>query len=227
MSKRKPTSDEMWEIFEEICEWLKDSGCKIYRHWKSKTVSGSNGYFTPEPTPHIRIGLKGRSPHDSVRTLIHEGMHYCQWKEGFLGHRDDEGNMIYAKILDGKPVTPEEREIASCLVRLSEYDCEKRTGDLIKKWNLESIYPIEDVRRSAATYNRHIVWSIGDYHNEGSGVFLATYDQLSPQLWRGKNFNKWFSVKDVLSPISKEHKQIFDAALARTPKNKLRRFRSC
>jgi len=173
-----------------------------------------------DPEPHIRMALKGKSAGKALQLIVHEFCHYWQWKEGFLNRCDDAGNLIYAKLLDGESLTPKEREKASRLVRISEYDCEKRTGHVIKMWNLEQAFPLEEHRRSAATYNRHIIWSIGDKNNEGSGVFLASYDKLADKLWGKKRFTKWWSTKELLAPISKKHKEIFDRALASEKKSK-------
>jgi len=217
----KPSNKELKEIFHEIVEWIREQGCKVYLHHNKKTVSGSNGYFTSEPKPHIRVGLKNRPMDKAIELIIHEFCHYWQWSEGFLGHKDDDGNIAYAKLLDGQDLTPEERLKASTLVRISEYDCEKRTGHLFKVWNLESVFPIEEHRKSAATYNRHIVWSIGDGTTEGSGVFLASYDKLGDRLWAGKTHNRWLSLKELLAPINSKQKEIFDNALSKQKKKKV------
>jgi hypothetical protein len=219
-SKKKKSAKQLWKIFDEICEWVKDQGCRIYKHKKLKTVNGSNGYFTVDPYPHIRMALQGRSPQKALQLVVHEFCHYWQWSENFLDRKDDDGNEIYAKLLDGEALTPREREKASKLVRISEYDCEKRTGHVIKMWKLEGAFPISEHRRSAATYNRHIVWSIGDKNNEGSGVFLASYDSLAPKLWGKKGFPRWMSNSKMLSPLSSKHKKIFDAALKASKRSK-------
>lgn len=216
----KLSNKELKEVFYEIVEWVRAQGCKVYCHHNSKTVAGSNGYFTSEPKPHIRMGLKGRPWEKAIELVIHEFCHYWQWSDGFLGHKDDDGNIAYAKLLNGETLTPQERLKASTLVRISEYDCEKRTGHLFKLWNLEAAFPPEEHRKSAATYNRHIVWSIGDDKNEGSGIFLASYDKLGDALWGNKVHNRWLSVKELLAPISPQHKKIFDEALAKVKKKK-------
>lgn len=166
------------------------------------------------------MGLKGRPWEKAIELVIHEFCHYWQWTEGFLGHKDDDGNIAYAKLLDGQELTPKERLMASTLVRISEYDCEKRTGHLFKLWNLEAAFPIEDHRKSAATYNRHIVWSIGDDTTEGSGVFYASYDKLGDKLWDGKKHTRWLTLKELLAPISTKQKAVFDNALAKQKKKK-------
>jgi len=211
----KPSKAEIKKLFYEIIKWIKKQGCKVYVHKNSKRVHGSNGYFSSEPKPHIRAAIKGRPWDRCIQLIIHEFCHYWQWKEGFLGRKDDEGNIIYGRLLEGEELTPKERQIASTLVRISEYDCEKRTGYVIKKWNLETVFPVEEHRRSSATYNRHIVWSIGDKRNEGSGVFYANYDKLANKLWGNKRFTRWMSNSELLSSISSRHRDVFNTA-ART-----------
>jgi hypothetical protein len=205
---------ELEKMFWQLVEWVRAQGCKVYCYKNKKTVGGSNGYFTPDPEPHIKVSLKNRPWTSALPLLIHEFCHFWQWKSGFLGRKDDEGNVIYSKILKGEEVTPEEREQASRLVRISEYDCEKRTAWLIKKWELEKICPVPEHIRSSNTYNRHAAWSIGSKQKEGSGVFFANYDKCSPALW-GQKKPRWMSLKQVLSPISDKHAKIFDTALAR------------
>jgi len=220
------STKELKKVFEEICGWVKDQGCKVYKHPSKSTVNGSNGYFSSEPSPHIRMALKGRPIKKCLQLIIHEFCHFWQWSENFLDRKDDDGNLIYGKLLDGEELTAKESEKAGKLVRISEYDCEKRTGHVIQMWNLESAFPLEEHRKSAATYNRHIAWSIGDKKKEGSGVFLASYDKLADKLWGSRKFTRWPTLKEMLSPISAKHTKIFDQALAKekkTKKNKKKR----
>jgi len=220
INPEKSSTAELKKVFEDICKEAKKRGCKIYKHPSKKTVNGSNGYFSSEPTPHIRMALKGRPIRKCLQLVIHEYCHYWQWKHNFLDRKDDDGNLLYGKLLDGDDLTPKERDKACKLVKMSEYDCEKRTGHMLKKWNLTSAFPLEEHRRSAATYNRHIAWSIGDRKKEGSGIFLASYDKLADKLWGNRKFTRWPPLKEMLSPISAKHKKIFDAALAKEKKAK-------
>lgn len=224
MSNRKrATTSQMKEMFETIVAEVRRNGCAVEVVNAAK-VSGSNGYFTSEPKPHIKVAVKGRPWPKIIELIIHEYCHYWQWTDGFLNHEDDDGNMIYGRILEGEEVSPKERQRASALVRISEYDCEIRTGSLFapppKGWNLESIFSQEEHIRSANTYNRHIVWSIGDKNNVGSGIFLHTYDKLQDKLWGSKTFktfwNPWTKegLDKILAPLSSKHKRVFDQALA-------------
>jgi len=210
--KLKPTSKELKKVFNQIVAWAQEQGCQINCYWDKKTVNDSNGYFSAEPKPSISMGLKGRPLKKSLVLLLHEFCHYWQWKTGFLGRKDDQGNLIYGKILDGIEVTPEEREIARKFVSYSEYDCEKRTVFLIKRWNLQDIVSIKDHIRSANTYNRHIAWSIGDKRVPGSCIFFADFDACAKDL---KVSDKWISDKQIIAPISTEHQQVFQKAHAK------------
>lgn len=217
--KRRFSNQVLKNLFNEIVDWMRSKGCKIYCHYAKKTVSGSNGYFTPDPEPHIRVGLKGRPIKRALILIIHEFCHYWQWKTGFLGRKDDEGNIIYSKILKGEEVTDKEREIARRLVAISEYDCEKRTAYLIKKWKLDEIIPIKELISSSNTYNRHTAWSIGTARKPGSGVFYAKYDNLAKDLW-GNEEPKWFSLQQVVAPISETQAKVFDKAAKKSKKQK-------
>lgn len=207
-------------MFFEIVKTAKGWGCPVTVYRELKKINGSNGYFCADPRPHIKVAIEGRPWPKCLELIIHEFCHFWQWKDGFLGKKDDAGNIIYSRILEGEKVTPREREKASRLVRISEYDCERRTADLFSKWNLESIFPKEEHIKSANTYNRHIVWSIGDKNNIGSGFFLATYDKLGNKLWGSKVFSQFWDPKTaegrkkILAPISPQQKKIFDDALA-------------
>jgi len=222
MSKSKsPSSKDMKVMFYEIVAFCKEQGCPVTVYKNLPKINGSNGYFSSDPKPHIKVGLKGRPWPKAIELIIHEFCHYWQWSDGFLGRKDDDGNLIYSKILNNEKVTPEEREKASQLVRISEYDCEIRTESLFKKWNLETIFPSAEHIKSANTYNRHIVWSIGDLNNEGSGIFYAKYDTLAGQLWGSQEFSYFWNPKTeaglakIIAPLSPEHKRIFDAAAKR------------
>lgn len=218
MSKSKLSNDEMEKMFYEIVQFSKDQGCPVTVYKSLEKVNGSNGYFTSEPKPHIKVGLKNRPWPKAIELIIHEFCHYWQWKDGFLGRKDDEGNIIYSRILDGEEVTPEEREKASQLVRISEYDCEIRTASLFEKWKLENVFPESEHIKSANTYNRHIVWSIGDKTTPGSGIFYAKYDSLADALWGNKTFGFFWDPKSssgmgkIIETISPEHKAVFDKA---------------
>ncbi|RJR10589.1 hypothetical protein C4588_03045 [Candidatus Parcubacteria bacterium] len=218
MSKNKPSHADMRKMFYEIVQFAKEQGCPVTVYKNLEKVNGSNGYFSSDPKPHIKVGLKNRPWPKAIELIIHEFCHYWQWKDGFLGHKDDEGNIIYSRILAGEDVTPKEREKASQLVRISEYDCEIRTASLFQKWKLEEIFPPSEHIKSANTYNRHIVWSIGDEENEGSGIFYAKYDLLGDKLWKGETFTHFWNPRTaagmnrIIGPITNEQREIFDAA---------------
>lgn len=223
MSKNKLSNSDMETMFYEIVKFSKDQGCPVTVYKSLEKVNGSNGYFSSEPKPHIKVGLKNRPWPKAIELIIHEFCHYWQWKDGFLGRKDDEGNLIYSRILEGEEVSPEEREKASQLVRISEYDCEIRTASLFEKWKLEDVFPSCEHIKSANTYNRHIVWSIGDKNTPGSGIFYAKYDTLAEKLWGSKSFKFFWDPKSssgmgkIIEPISAEHKAMFDKAAGLVP----------
>lgn len=219
MSKnKKPSTSDMQKMFYEIVEYAKAHGCPVTVYKSLEKVNGSNGYFSSDPKPHIKVGLKNRSWPKAIELIIHEFCHFWQWQSGFLGRKDDEGNLIYSRILAGEAVSPEEREKASQLVRISEYDCEMRTAELLKLWNLESMFPPEQHIKSANTYNRHIVWSIGDKNHPGSGIFYAKYDTLADKLWGNTVFSDFWKPKTssgmakIIAPLTAEQKAVFDNA---------------
>lgn len=229
--QRKPSKREMEDMFEEIVKYIRKKGCPVTVHKNLSKINGSNGYFCSDPKPHIKAAIKDKGWDKAIQLIVHEFCHYWQWKDKFIGHKDDQGNIIYSRILEGEKITPKQREKASVLVRLSEYDCEIRTADLLKKWNITSIYPIHVHIKSANTYNRHIAWSVGSEKNEGSGVFLYTYDKLANKLWGTKKFSRFWDPKTsggrkkIFDPISNKHKAVFDAALQRINKKTAARRR--
>jgi len=214
----KPSSKQMEDMFYEIIAYAKEEGCPVTVYKDKTKVSGSNGYFSSEPKPHIKVALKGRSWPKSIQLIIHEFCHYWQWRDKFLGHKDDAGNIAYARLLEGEDLDPKQRKKASTLVRISEYDCEIRTDYLFEKWNLQAIFPKHKHIKSSNTYNRHIVWSIGDDTYPGSGVFYPEYDKLETKLWGSQVFNYFWDPETsagkarLLSPISDKHRAIFDKA---------------
>jgi hypothetical protein len=217
---KSPSKKDMEEMFNEVVKFAKTNGCPVTVYPKKSKVHGSNGYFCADPKPHIKVAIKDKSWAKAMELIIHEFCHYWQWSDGFLGRKDDEGNIIYARILEGEDVTPGEREIACKLVRVSEYDCEIRTASLFEKWNLESIFPPEEHIKSCNTYNRHIIWSIGDKENKGSGVFFSKYDSLKDKLWGGTTFKHFWDPKTkegrakILAPLNGKHRNVFDNALS-------------
>ena len=217
----KPSSKAMKDLFYEIVAYSKEQGCPVTVFTTKSKINGSNGYFTSvgdKGKPEIKVALKGKSWPKAMQLIIHEYCHYWQWKEGFLGHKDDEGNIAYGRLLEGETLTPKERKMASTLVRISEYDCEIRTASLFERWNLESVFPPQEHIKSSNTYNRHIVWSIGDDTFPGSGVFYSKYDSLAGKLWGSEKFTHFWDPKAkagqayLLAPISSKHRQIFDKA---------------
>jgi len=220
-NKKKPSKAQMEEMFWEIVDYIKSKGCPVTVFSNKSKINGSNGYFCSDPKPHIKAAIKGKGWDKAIQLITHEFCHYWQWKDKFIGHKDDQGNIYYSMILEGEDITPKQREKASVLVRLSEYDCEIRTAELLEKWNITSIYPIHEHIKSANTYNRHIAWSVGSEQEEGSGVFLHTYDKLAPQLWGGRKFKNFWNPKTasgrkkIFSSISRDHKAVFERALAR------------
>jgi len=216
--EKKPSSTSMKKVFYEIVDFAKQQGCPIEVHPNLEKINGSNGYFSAEPQAHIEIALKGKTWPRAIQLIIHEFCHYWQHVDGFIGKKDDEGNIIYARLLDGETVTIEEREKARALIQISEYDCEIRTASLFKRWNLETIFPPEKHIRSSNTYNRHIAWSLGDKDYPGSGIFWHKYDSLGSKLWRDAQFKFFWNPKTdagqrlIIAPISEEHRIIFDKA---------------
>lgn len=213
---KRPSSKVMEEVFYEIVEFAAEQGCPIKVHTKLDKVNGSNGYFTSDPNPHIEVALRGKSWPRAIQLVIHEFCHYWQWKDGFLGKKDDEGNILYSKLLDGEVLTPKEREKARVLIQISEYDCEIRTASLFDKWRLQQTFPLSSHIRSSSVYNRHIAWSVGDKNCSGSGVFYHKYDTLADQLWGNRKFEHFWNPKTfegqqlILAPISDKHRSIFD-----------------
>lgn len=209
---------DLQEIFESIVEWIEKHNCKVYLN-DTKTVFGSNGYFTPDPEPHIKVGMKGRSLENAIVLILHEFCHFWQWEENFLNRIDDRGNEIYGNVLSGKEVTEDERNRARKLVALSEYDCEQRTAHLLKKWNLESVRSVQEHIKAANAYNRHVAWSIGTGDSPGSGKFFPGHEGLADKLWPSKTKFRWFTAEEACAPISEDAKQIFDEAYAKYAKH--------
>lgn len=207
------SNEDLREIFDDICSWIREQDCEVNCEWNQKTVNGSNGYFTPDPKPHIKMGLKDRPLVDAIILLIHEFCHYWQWKDKFMHRLDDKGNVIYGKILEGEKVTDEDRERARRLVALSEYDCEKRTAYLLDKWNLTSVRSVENHIKAANAYNRHAAWSIGNIEEPGSGEFYPNHEKLADKLWPNKISHNWFTPEEVIAPITSKHKKVFDSAM--------------
>lgn len=216
----KLSKKDLQEIFDGIIKWARSQGCKVYVHKNKKTVNGSNGYFTPDPEPHIRMGIKGRPLIDCNVLLLHELCHFWQWKDKFMHRIDDEGNAIYGRILDGKDVTPEERDRARKLVALSEYDCEQRTAFLLAKWNLTGVRSVQRHIKAANSYNRHISWSVGTSTKPGSGEFFPGHETVADKLWPNQTKHHWFTKEEIVAPISDEHKKVFDEAMAAHKKKK-------
>ena len=217
-SRTKHKEGAIKEVFFEIASEAAQEGCPVTVHTDKSKIEGSNGYFSQDPSPHIQIAIEDKTWGKAVEILIHEYCHYWQWVDNFMDRRDDEGNMLYSGILDGRSISPADREKARVLIQLSEYDCEIRAADLFKKWNLESVFPPEEHIKSANTYNRHIAWSVGSKGKEGSGVFMPTYDKVAPQLWGQRKFDHFWDPnspegqKLIISPISDSHKKDFDEA---------------
>jgi len=95
----------------------------------------STGFFSDSPL-QIRVAKKNLK--DFLTTVAHEYAHFLQWLEmpKQIIEADDRASILVFDWLSGKSFNKKEVEKAFCRVMIMERDAERRTMELIKKFNL-------------------------------------------------------------------------------------------
>lgn len=108
----------------------------------------SLGFFSDTPL-QIRVAMKSRDP---ITTIAHEYAHFLQWIEmpTQIMRADDRASILVFDWLAGKEFSQKDVEKAFSRVRIMERDAERRTVELIKKFNLN--IDIERYIRQANCY---------------------------------------------------------------------------
>lgn len=112
-----------------------------------------NGYFD-DVSKVLTVGIN-KPLNQWFSTLVHESCHFDQWRENCKAWRDYYADScsdnILDKILSGEVVlSEEENKRYFAISRDLELDCERRTIDKIRKYNLP--IDIKEYTRSAAAY---------------------------------------------------------------------------
>lgn len=216
--------DVLIDIFDQLVDWIKDNGCRVFVHKARHIIGGCNGYYESTPYHHIRVAMKNRPMDEAIGLLLHEFCHYIQHKENFYTKEIDEANELYELILNGHKLHPDDVEFTRKFVALGEYDCDMRAIDLAKELGLDHIVKPDKVIKSANSYNRHVAWSVGSMNKSGSAIFMANHKEMGEVLWKGKKVKR-MTEKQIFEPISAEHKRAFDKAAKVFKKNKGQRKR--
>jgi hypothetical protein len=127
------------KFLKHVREHLKEYGGKLVFGRGKRVNCGdgcrSVGYFSDRPL-EIRVAGKSRDP---ISTVAHEYAHFLQWIEtpGQIMQADDRASLLVFDWLTGKHYDKKEVQKAFCRVMVMERDAERRTVDLIKKFDLK------------------------------------------------------------------------------------------
>ena len=162
--------------------------------------SKSNGFFDPEKN---RMAISIGKPVDKwLNTLVHESCHFDQWVQrdhhwtSMMQYEPDACTRLFNHWVYGeKKISKEVAIIMARIMRDLELDCERRTIEKIKKYNLP--IDIKEYAKGAGAYvmfynyiAKHKKWyKIGKepYNNKKIRALMPTnlrgkYDVLSPKL---------------------------------------------
>lgn len=126
------------KFLKHVREHLSEYGGRLVFGRGNKVNCGdgcrSIGYFSDNPL-EIRVARKSRDP---ITTVAHEYAHFLQWLENpqHVMRADDKASFIMFDWLGGKEFENRDVEKAFCRVMVMERDAERRTVELIKKFNL-------------------------------------------------------------------------------------------
>jgi hypothetical protein len=127
------------KFLKHVREHLKEYGGKLVFGRGNKVNCGdgcrSIGYFSDRPL-EIRVATKSRDP---ISTIAHEYAHFLQWIDTpqNIMQADDRASLLVFDWLTGKYYDKKEVQKAFCRVMVMERDAERRTVDLIKKFDLK------------------------------------------------------------------------------------------
>lgn len=147
--------------FDEIVQYIKEDGCRVYVYNKKQTIYGGNrGTFDcNERGPIICMAGKIDSRR-RMETLLHEYGHFLQWKDGFIQYLDGicEVYTLEDKWLSRKvELSPKEIEIARRIMLTIEYDAERRALKAAEFFDADDFH-VDWYVRGANSYMAAIKW---------------------------------------------------------------------
>jgi hypothetical protein len=168
---------------------------KALVHSDPEDKTGSAGYFSSEP-PELAVATKHDDPTDWLSLMVHESCHMDQYLDNRVTW--DMGSMAYVHFftwLTGENIyLPHEIEAAVDGVIDVELDCERRSVDKIKKYDLP--INIEKYKRRANSYlyairffGIHRKWYNKIYSDKNVWTiapsnFKQSYDIIPQKLYR-------------------------------------------
>lgn len=126
------------QFLKHVREHLSEYGGKLVFGRGKRVNCGdgcrSVGYFSDRPL-EIRVAGKSRDP---ISTVAHEYAHFLQWLDTpqQIMQADDKASLLVFDWLTGNNYDKREVQKAFCRVMVMERDAERRTVELIKKFNL-------------------------------------------------------------------------------------------
>lgn len=164
------------KLIDDVYATAKQHGVEIKLHEDRNTIDYNgqpnnqvNGFFVESPSLKLEVGTN--KPLISwLRIFIHESCHMDQWIEGCQAWKDS--------VIDGKETIDyidewvngkelDDNFLAGCLVssRNVELDCERRTIEKIKKYNLnDGLIYAEDLSEEIQMANSYIFFYSALYY---------------------------------------------------------------
>ena len=165
-----------------------------------KRVSDCNGYFESEEGegPVLYVAT-GKPEAEWIPVFLHEYSHFCQWNEGgkkwpkgwLLKDDSDPLSHLEEWFEDPKRLTAEEAHALALMCYECEADCERRTLELIKKFNFPIDRQSYAKRANAYLTFWHLVSKFGRWYETAPYESTDVLKRMSGELGSSADHAKW------------------------------------
>jgi hypothetical protein len=161
--------------FADLVTYIKNKGCKVVVYDREEFSDGAVGLFTYyDNKPKIQIAVANKAPSFINLVLVHEFVHFLQWKGGFIQRMDklyggweELDNWMNGKI----ELTDKQLKDIQYSILVTEFHAETRTPEIAKKLKVY-IGSSNDYARQSTAYLTTIKWEIKN-RKEFNGHFGA------------------------------------------------------
>lgn len=149
--------------FDSLVAHIKAQGCKVVLYNRERFSDGAVGLFTYyDDKPKIQIAMADKPQSYINLILVHEYVHYLQWRGGFLQRMEAQygGWEELDKWMNHKiEITQERLKDIQFSVLITEFHAETRTPEVAKRLKVY-IGSSNDYARQSSAYLSTIKWEI-------------------------------------------------------------------
>jgi hypothetical protein len=113
-----------------------------------------------------------------VPTLTHEYIHFKQWEEKSPLYTSSNTDLIFNNFIDGNEVDPKKLSRAIFKIQAMEFDCEKRSIDMMVKHNLPFDMIRINRRANAYIYYYSIAQRLGGWYSTSPSMVKEIVDKM-------------------------------------------------